>query len=68
VADEGELPERQARAIIPVSGMTCGDCRVKVETAVAKIDGMVEVKEAIHPPPCEPFPGRRTIVHASAGV
>ncbi len=38
------------------------------ETEVAKIDGVVEVKEATHPPPCEPYPGRRTTVHASAGV
>ena len=67
-ADVGELPEGQARAVIPVSGMTCGDCCVKVEAAVAKIDGVVEVKEATHPPPCEPFPGCRTLVHASAGV
>ncbi len=48
-ADEGELPEGQARAVVPVSGMTCGDCCVKVEAAVAKIDGVVEVKEATHP-------------------
>ena len=42
--DEAELPEGQARAVIPVSGMTCGDCCVKVEAAVAKIDGVVDVK------------------------
>ena len=42
--DEGELPEGQARAVVPVSGMTCGDCCVKVEAAVAKIDGVVEIK------------------------
>ena len=42
--DEGELPEGQARAIVPVLGMTCGDCCVKVEAAVAKIDGVVDVK------------------------
>ncbi len=67
-ADEGELPEGQALAIIPVLRMTCGDCRVKVETEVVKIDGVVEVKEATHPPPCEHFSGRRTIVHAFVGV
>ena len=44
VADAGELPEGQARAVVPVSGMTCGDCCVKVEAAVAKIDGVVDVK------------------------
>jgi hypothetical protein len=55
--DAGELPEGQARAIIPVSGMTCGDCRVKVEAAVVKIGGVVEVKEATHTPPCEPSQG-----------
>ena len=43
-ADEGKLPEGQARAVIQVSGMTCGDCCVKVEAAVAKINGVVDVK------------------------
>jgi copper chaperone CopZ len=42
--DEGELLEGQARAVVPVLGMTCGDCCVKVEAAVAKIDGVVDVK------------------------
>jgi hypothetical protein len=66
--DAGELPEGQARAIVPVSEMTCGDCCVEVGAAVAKIDGVVEVKEATHTSPCDPVPGRRTIVHVSAGV
>jgi hypothetical protein len=42
--DEEGLPEGQARTVIPVSGMTCGDCCVKVETAVAMIHGVVVVK------------------------
>jgi copper chaperone CopZ len=42
--DEEGLPEGQARTVIPVSGMICGDCCVKVETAVAMIDGVVGVK------------------------
>jgi copper chaperone CopZ len=43
-ADAGELPAGQARAVVPVSGLTCGDCCAKVEAAVAKIDGVVDVK------------------------
>jgi len=42
--DEGKLPEGQAMAAIEVSGMTCGSCCTKVETAVAKLDGVVKVK------------------------
>ena len=44
LAGEGELPEGQASAAISISGMTCGSCCMKVETAVAKLDGVVEVK------------------------
>ena len=42
--DEEGLPEGQARTVIPVSGMICSDCCVKIETAVAMIDGVVGVK------------------------
>ena len=42
--EEAGLPEGQSRAVIPVSGMICGDCCVKVETTVAMIDGVVGVK------------------------
>ena len=40
-AQEQALPERQARVVIPVTGMTCGGCCVKVETAMEKLDGIV---------------------------
>jgi copper chaperone CopZ len=42
--DEGELAEGQAMAALEVTGMTCGGCCTKVETAVAKLDGVVKVK------------------------
>lgn len=42
--DQGKLPEGQAMAAIEVTGMTCGACCTKVETAVAKLDGVVKVK------------------------
>ena len=42
--DEGELEEGQAMAALEVTGMTCGSCCTKVETAVAKLDGVVKVK------------------------
>ena len=42
--DHGKLPEGQAMASIEVSGLSCGSCCTKVETAVAKLDGVVEVK------------------------
>ena len=38
---EQELPAGQARVVIPVTGMTCGNCCVKVETAVGELDGIV---------------------------
>ena len=38
---EQELPEGQTRVVIPVEGMTCGQCCTKVETAVTKMDGVV---------------------------
>ena len=47
VAGEGEmaaLKDGQARVEIPVSGMTCGGCCTKVETAVMALDGVVDVK------------------------
>ncbi len=42
--DKGELAEGQAMAALEVTGMTCGSCCTKVETAVAKLDGVVKVK------------------------
>jgi copper chaperone CopZ len=42
--DHAELPEGQAMAAISVSGMSCGACCTKIETAVAKVDGVVKVK------------------------
>ena len=42
--EEGKLPEGQAKAAISVSGMTCGSCCTKVESAVAELDGVVKVK------------------------
>jgi copper chaperone CopZ len=42
--DKAELPEGQARVAIPVKGMDCGKSCAKVETAVAKLDGVVGVK------------------------
>jgi copper chaperone CopZ len=44
LAGEGELPEGQASAAISITGRTCGSCCKKVETAVAKLDGVVKVK------------------------
>jgi copper chaperone/Cu+-exporting ATPase len=38
------LPEGQAMASISISGMTCGGCCTKVESAVAELDGVVKVK------------------------
>lgn len=42
--DHGELPEGQAQVALKVTGMTCGSCCSKVETAVAKMDGVVKIK------------------------
>jgi copper chaperone CopZ len=39
-----KLPEGQEMASISVSGMTCGGCTNKVETAVAELDGVIKVK------------------------
>ena len=44
LAGEQELPEGQAKAAISITGMSCGACCTKVETAVAKLDGVVKVK------------------------
>ena len=41
---EQPLPEGQTRIVIPVKGMTCGGCCVPVETAVKKLDGVVDAK------------------------
>ncbi len=41
---EQELPSGQARVVIPVEGMTCGNCCVKVETVVNELDGIVAAK------------------------
>ena len=39
-----KLPEGQATTTVEVSGMTCGGCCVKVETAVGEMDGVIDVK------------------------
>jgi len=38
------LPEGQARVEIAVTGMTCGNCCTKVETAVKTLAGVVDAK------------------------
>ena len=40
-ADE-QLPEGQARVMLAVTGMSCGGCCTKVETAVKHLDGVVK--------------------------
>ena len=42
--EKSELPEGQVQTTVEVSGMTCGGCCVKVETAVADLDGVIDVK------------------------
>jgi copper chaperone CopZ len=42
--EQAELAAGQVRVAVPVSGMTCGGCCTKVETAVAELDGVVDVK------------------------
>jgi copper chaperone CopZ len=41
---DGDLPKGQSSASIAISGMTCGGCCTKVETAVNKLDGVIKVK------------------------
>ncbi len=41
---EPQLPEGQARVVIPVTGMTCGGCCIPVEGAVKKLDGVVDAR------------------------
>jgi copper chaperone CopZ len=41
--EKADLPEGQARAVIPVGGMTCGGCASAVTVAVKKLDGVVDV-------------------------
>ena len=41
---EQELPDGQARVVVPIEGMTCGSCCNKVETAVKELDGAVATK------------------------
>lgn len=38
---EEALPEGQTRVMLEVTGMTCGSCCTKVETAVKDLDGVV---------------------------
>jgi copper chaperone CopZ len=42
--DKEELPEGQTMASISITGMTCGSCCKKVETAVAELDGVVTIE------------------------
>ena len=41
---EQELPSGQASVVIPVEGMTCDGCCVRVETAMNELDGIVAAK------------------------
>ena len=41
---ETPLPEGQARVVVPIKGMTCGGCCVPVETALKKVEGVVDAK------------------------
>jgi len=43
LADQ-DLPEGQSSAAISITGMTCGKCCTKVETAVTKLDGVIKVE------------------------
>ncbi len=43
-AGDKEAVEGQASVTIPVTGMTCGGCCVKIETAVKELDGVVTAK------------------------
>jgi len=38
-----DLPEGQVRTVIPVSGMTCSGCAAAINTAVKKLEGVVDV-------------------------
>jgi copper chaperone CopZ len=42
--EKAEMSEGQTKVAISVSGMSCGSCCTKVETAVAALDGVVRVK------------------------
>ena len=44
LAASKELAEGQARVTIPTKGMSCGACCSKIETALKKMDGIVDVK------------------------
>ena len=39
-----KLPEGQTQTTFEVTGMTCGGCCTKVETAVADLEGVIDVK------------------------
>ncbi len=43
-SDKAAPPEGQAKVEIAVSGMTCGSCCMKVETAVKTLAGVVDAK------------------------
>jgi len=44
IAGDTDLPEGQAKVDIAISGMSCGACCTKVESAVASLEGVVNVK------------------------
>jgi len=43
-ADKAALPEGQARVELAISGMTCGGCCTKVESAAKEVAGVVDAK------------------------
>ncbi len=55
------LAEGQARVVIPVTGMTCGGCCVPVESAVNKLEGVVNAK-------ADYDKGRATVVYEESKV
>ncbi len=42
--EKAALPEGQAQVELAISGMTCGNCCTKVETAVKTLAGVVDAK------------------------
>ncbi len=49
-ADKGKLPEGQARAVIPVSGMTCGASAFNLEIGAVGLHGAPSAGPVARPP------------------